>query len=209
MAKSKRSRKEMIESNPTAMVRYWKGLEYVRQQYEDVRDFQTECRVYWGPTGSGKTYHVNELVQGSEVFYLTKAMATAGQVWWDGYEDQPIVVLEEFYGWIPVSILLNMINSTPFKVPVKGGSRSFLAKTVYITSNSSPSTWYKMEEVDAAVKAAYNRRFTPPFGFVFYVGYGPNKDQKFCTCKDDQCWRQHESIDDDEGDRAFADGLRF
>lgn len=191
MAKSNKSRKLMIEANPTGVMRYYKGLEYIRAQYEPKRDFQTECVVYWGPTGSGKTYHVNHQVAEREVFYLTKAMASGSTVWWDGYNGQDTVVIEEFYGWIPVNVLLNIINTAPFTVPIKGGSRSFLAKRVYITSNASPATWYK--DLPPSVAAAFKRRFTAPVGHVFFIGYGEERDQKFCACKDDECFKEHDS----------------
>jgi len=192
MAKTNKSRKAMIDANPTGVMRYYKGLEYIRSQFEPSRNFQTEAIVYWGPTGSGKTYHVNHLCEGREVFYLTKAMASSNQVWWDGYNGQDTVVIEEFYGWIPVNVLLNIINTAPFTVPIKGGSRSFQAKRVYITSNAPPDSWYK--DLPPAVAAAFKRRFMAPVGHVFFVGYGDDYSQEFCDCAIDDrasCFRQH------------------
>jgi len=208
MAKTRKSRKSMIEANPSGVVRYFKGLEYVRSQYAARRDFQTEVIVYWGPTGSGKTYHVKELLGDEEAFFLTKAMVTSNQVWWDGYEDQETIVLEEFYGWIPINVMLSLINTTPFTVQVKGGSRSLMPRRVFITANEPPGKWYK--EQAPSVAAAFKRRFMAPIGHVFFLGYGENKDEDYCKCtlaERSTCFREHREVCEPSSS-CFATGFR-
>lgn len=200
MIQSGDSRRQVAEQYPSVAVRYHRGLEYVRELYTVPRDWPTEAIVYWGPTGSGKTYHVNELV-GINAFFLTKsATAGSGQVWWDGYENQETIVIEEFYGWLPVTTVLNLINSQPFTVQVKGGTRSIVAKRVFFTSNVNPCTWYK--ELPPSVDQALKRRLSPPFGHVFFLGYGEKKDQAFCDCNSDDCWKVHEV------EAAWAPGMK-
>lgn len=180
-------------------MRYHRGLEYIRSLYLKDRSWETEAIVYWGPTGSGKTYHVKELV-GQNTFYLTKSAATNGNVWWDGYEDQEDIVIEEFYGWLPVTTLLNLINSQPFTVQVKGGSRSIVAKRVFFTSNIDPFSWYK--ELPASVEQAFRRRLSAPFGHVFFLGYNDDKLGKFCDCNSNDCWKVHQV------DESWAVGMK-
>lgn len=68
MAKDQKPWKDIIEENGGAVIRYHRGLQFIRSEYEPLRDFQTECVVYWGPTGSGKSFHVKELIEGQRAF---------------------------------------------------------------------------------------------------------------------------------------------
>ena len=61
-----------------------------------------------------------------------------------------MVVLDDFYGWLKYSQLLNLLDRYPMQVEVKGAKREFLAKEIIITSNKSPVEWYDSEKVDIA-----------------------------------------------------------
>lgn len=63
--------------------------------------------------------------------------------WWDGYEGQPVVVLDDYYAWLPWDTLLRICDRYPLLVETKGGQANFVPKTVIITSNTMPHMWYK------------------------------------------------------------------
>jgi len=63
--------------------------------------------------------------------------------WWDGYSGQPVVVIDEFYGWLGYDFLLRLLDRYSFAVETKGGSVSFTSKLVIFTSNKPPSEWYR------------------------------------------------------------------
>lgn len=66
-------------------------------------------------------------------------------VWWDGYEGQQLLILDDFTGWIPMTQLLNVLDGYPMTLNVKNG-RSMAAWTeVIITSNLHPKAWYRDE----------------------------------------------------------------
>lgn len=130
------------------------------------RDFQTQCLVYWGPTGTGKSRHAQEL-GGSSQYWLPPPEAN-GSVWWDGYDGQETVVIDEFYGWIRRDILQRILDRYPYQVQTKGGAVPFVAKRVIITSNQDPTRWYKKIGLGPALE----RRMEFPNGFVFFFGPG-------------------------------------
>ncbi len=69
--------------------------------------------------------------------------------WWDGYDGQEDVVMDDFYGWLKWSFLLNLLDRYPMLVPIKGGTKEFVAKRVFITSNKKPEMWYP-NQIDIA-----------------------------------------------------------
>lgn len=139
------------------------------------RDFHTEALVYWGPTGSGKSHHAREL-GGPGAFWLPKPRGQGA--WWDGYTGQDTVVVDEFYGWLPLDMLLRLVDQYPLSVETKGGSVQFVAKRIIITSNKPPDMWYQKISPDA-MPPALARRLTEPLGYVFYVGNNNQTEEDY------------------------------
>lgn len=133
---------ELQESNPSAYCRYYRGLTRMRfnHQRHQHRKFQpVDVTVYYGAAGTGKTRKVYE--EHPDVFSLAQ---TSGQIWWDGYEGQDTILIDDFYGWIKYGTLLKLLDGYPFSLQTKGGHTWKAWKRVYITSNNHPSDWYKM-----------------------------------------------------------------
>jgi hypothetical protein len=87
-----------------------------------------------------------------------------GGIWWDGYDGQEFVVVDEFEGWFPQVVFKNLINHTPLMVETKGGSVPFLAKTVIFMSNTDPSLWWKRGWAPGV-----QRRMQEPIGEIHLV----------------------------------------
>lgn len=109
-----------------------------------------ECFVYWGKTGTGKSRRAWEEA-GLEAY--CKDPRTK---FWDGYQDQENVVLDEFRGGIDVAHLLRWLDRYPVRVEIKGSSKPLVAKKIWITSNISPLMWYPL--IDEETLAALMRR---------------------------------------------------
>lgn len=182
------SLRDIAMDHSKTYVRNFRGVISLKNILAPKRDFQTIVLVYWGPTGTGKTRHAKEIA-GDDVFTLTHDMVngTSGQVWWDLYDGQSTVILEEFYGWIKMTQLFALIDSGALQVQTKGGSTSFRAERIIITSNKDPKEWYPKIQENPILAAAFNRRFMPPVGFVNYVGYGQRMDSPYCE-GDESCY---------------------
>jgi len=104
----------------------------------------------WGPPGTGKTRRVFREHGTSAVYKKLD-----GQ-WWDGYEGQDVVLFDDFYGTIPLSYLLQLLDGHPLSVNVRGSTRVAKWTKVYITSNRPFETMYPGEPAEKI--AALRRR---------------------------------------------------
>lgn len=69
--------------------------------------------------------------------------------WWDGYTSQETILLDDYYGDIPYSQFLKILDRYPLSVPIKGGFLYAQWNTVIITSNRHPDHWYIQGYTDA------------------------------------------------------------
>lgn len=146
-----------------AYVKYFKGIREYKKLKESVRDWLTEWEIHVGVPGTGKT----ELVKAN----YPEAYWKDTTKWWDYYEGQDVVVLDEFHGYIPYHQLLRLGDSTPLPVEFKGGSKQFLGKKVVLISNKFPWEWYAFEEHKLEKTALFRR-----IGEIYY--HRKDKDPK-------------------------------
>ncbi|AXQ66087.1 MAG: putative viral replication protein [Circoviridae sp.] len=142
---------EVARTNPEVFIRYGRGLrDYINVRgLVKPRDFKTKVIVVVGEPGSGKSKFANEY-EGS------KYWKPRGQ-WWDGYNGEDVVILDDFYGWMPYDELLRVGDRYPLKVQVKGAFVDFVSKVLIITSNKRPEEWYDKEKIPD--QSAMWRRF--------------------------------------------------
>lgn len=157
------SEKEIADSHFGTWCRAFRALNRYAVLTRGQRHFQTNVLVYWGPPGSGKSSHAHELA-GDDAYWLPRPAANSA-LWFDGYDGQKQVVIDEFYGWISRDMLCRLVDRYPLHVQTKGGSAIFMAERIYITSNHPPDWWYKRVGLGPLV-----RRLAEPIGYVYYVG---------------------------------------
>lgn len=127
------------------------------------RNWPTFTQVIWGAPGLGKTRKALELA-GPDAYWLPRP---AGQTaWFDNYIGQETIVIDEFYGWLPLDLLCRLLDRYPMQVETKGGSTMMLARKVIITSNVPPAQWYKLppERLNALF-----RRLSMPLGTIEHM----------------------------------------
>jgi len=95
--------------------------------------------VLWGPSGTGKSKLAYELseAQGGE-FY---AKVPFNQ-WWDGYEGESLVLIDEYAGQWPLDYLLVILDRYRVRAEIKGTTWPLAATKFIITSNLHPLDWY-------------------------------------------------------------------
>ncbi len=120
------------------------------------RKKQPEIVILCGKTGSGKSqFCVKEYPDA----YWVNPPTVSGKVWWGNYHSQDVCVLDDFHaGWFPLTMLLRLLDSTPYMVHPKGHETIFNSGVLVFTSNIDPRDWYKNFKGDAKHKKALERR---------------------------------------------------
>jgi len=137
---------EMIQEFPKQFVRYHRAYDRILQevQRKEAKTLQREltCYAYYGPPGTGKTRKVYEDYPGQVYSLQTHGQSST---WFDGYVDEKVLLLDDFYGWIPLHTLLQYLDRYPLRLPVKGGFTYAKWEIVIFTSNRHPDKWWQKE----------------------------------------------------------------
>ncbi len=125
---------------PEQFVRQYRGINALREELEVHRDWDMKVEIYYGPTGTGKSwmaFHNNP-----EAYSVTWP-AKGGTWWWPGYDGQEVVILDEFRHQISLTKMLKLLDRYHEYVQYKGGHRKFTSKKLIFTTNIEPmSSWY-------------------------------------------------------------------
>lgn len=102
-----------------------------------------------GIAGSGKSYSAHAEAKAylasnniDEEPYDLMLPSKGDKLWFEDYNGESVVIIDEFYGQIDIDKFKNLIDEHPCKVNVKNGFAQFLAKRVYITSNTKWQNWW-------------------------------------------------------------------
>lgn len=125
---------EIAEQHFGPWLRYYKGFREYQKLRQRHRDWKTEVIVFWGKSGTGKSRSCME--EAPNAYWKTR------DEWWDAYEGERDVIIDDFYGWLPYDFLLRLMDRYPLDVAAKGGFRRMVAKRLFITSNKAPEDWY-------------------------------------------------------------------
>lgn len=126
---------------PHVLARYFTGLSRIAATI--TGPFRPDLRVISliGSTGIGKSFAIRDRFD--DVFV---PMYGNGGLWFEGYNEQKVLILEEFRGQIQLQRLLALLDPYPQRVECKGGSHALHARIIFITSNSRPQDWYEDQQ---------------------------------------------------------------
>jgi len=122
----------------SSFVRYNRGFSFYQMLTAPKRDWTMEILVIWGESGVGKSRYCHDNYPGG----YWKSKNSGKQQFWDGYQGEDTVIIDEFYGWLPWDYLLRLTDRYPWDLDSKHGTLRCSAKTIIFTSNRHPKDWY-------------------------------------------------------------------
>lgn len=133
---------DVMDKEPQIYCQYRKGLidifsRKVELQIPEIRD--VDVHVYWGITGSGKTYKAR---MENPDYYQMRYINKGDRLFFDGYKGQKTLIIDEFYGQVPYALMLQLLDKYKLQVDIKGGTTWAQWTKVIITSNQPPQQWY-------------------------------------------------------------------
>ena len=111
-----------------------------------VRRKQVDIYYIEGDTGIGKTYGIFKMFPDAY-----RPIVSGDKIWFDGYNGEKTLLLDELRGGIKLSFLLQILDPYPLKVEVKGGTVNAEWERVFITTNTPPEKWYPRISMDDPV----------------------------------------------------------
>lgn len=131
---------EILDEDPMTYHVYGRTLEKIQDKRlrQCVRTWVTKGEWYYGATGTGKSRKAFEGFA-PETHYIVPN----DNGWWDTYQGQETVIIDEFRGAIPYAFLLQLMDRYPLTVKRRGKEPiQFLAKKIIITSSMHPAEVY-------------------------------------------------------------------
>lgn len=142
---------EVADANFATFCRFHKAFgkyKEIKQIADNPKWRNVRVVLIQGPTGTGKTRYADGLagykIQGSQL------------TWWDGYEGEEIVLIDEYNNDVRITQLLALLDGYKLRLAIKGGFTWANWKTIYITTNLR----YLHEKAGQGHRDALARRIT-------------------------------------------------
>lgn len=134
---------EIAEEYPGDVIRYHRGISYLRGLYERPRTWKTNVFWWYGPTGTGKSFEAYQRFP--EAYWKMGC-----NKWWDGYRGESAVIIDDYRPDLcTFAELLRLLDRYPYRVEFKGGSSQFVARDLVITCPKHPrDMWATRTEED-------------------------------------------------------------
>lgn len=137
MIQSGSTMKTIAQQMPEVIVKYHKGLLYLKSLQEQSKYKPKKVGLFYGMTGSGKTLTAHEELDDLYTVFDIKTP------WFDGYQGESSVLMDECgIGMMNYNYLKRILDGYRMDVPIKGGSVAWTPDTIILTSNIPLEEWY-------------------------------------------------------------------
>lgn len=172
----KKRKRELVEDHAVILCKYPRFYNDLKAMYRPTRPVDFEMKVYLliGPPGCSKTRSVYEAYKGDNKDDLWDSPLNNGTIWFDGYDEHPAALFDDFAGaasHMRLDNFLCLIDRYAKRGPIKGSHCWWLPEVVFITTNIYPRDWWKWEGREIQYQALA-RRFTAVFDFFEYEENG-------------------------------------
>lgn len=141
---------EIAIEAPDMFVKYSRGLKLLREETQVHRNSDKAQKVMylWGLAGVGKTRIPTTLFK-NDVYIKD------GTMWWDNYDHEKCVLIDDFDGKWPFRDLLRLLDRNAYQGQFKGGYVKINSDYIFITCEFPPEHFWENNEL-----AQVTRRIT-------------------------------------------------
>lgn len=135
------SYEELMFDYPDMFLRYSRSFEKMFNAVLTPRDKNKPPEVHWrwGKAGVGKTRFVEE--KHPSIYQKDNTL------WWDGYNQQEAIIIDDFDNSIPYRTLLRILDRYAYQGQIKGGYVQLNSPYIYITCEFPPDSYWTANEL--------------------------------------------------------------
>ena len=134
--------REVARAHPVQFIKFNRGLHSLVQMMSEPRrlDMMPRCFVMFGGTGTGKSARAWGLSGTFPTGMYAKSAALGN--WWDMYQGEEAVFLDEFRGQMTITDFLQLVDVYPWISQNKGGTVNHRGSTFIFASPVNPLEWW-------------------------------------------------------------------
>lgn len=137
----------VAREHPETFVRNHRGLRELaytlRQEEAQSKLRNVTIIVLYGTPGAGKSHVCFQLAQRLKlVAYPVTPPNKGGPVWFNGYNGEKMIIMDDFSDWMDYQPLLRLTDKYPYQVQSKGGMIWAEWNLVVFTSMAHWQSWY-------------------------------------------------------------------
>lgn len=129
--KARESIEQFVTLNGAAWVKYHKGLQSLAYYSDGHREEKPYVMWIYGDAGKGKTKFCVDK-------HPTSHYIKDGTQWWDGYEHEEAIIIDDFDGKWPYRDFLRLLDRYKYQGQYKGGYIKINSPFIYITCEYPP-----------------------------------------------------------------------
>jgi len=142
--------REVYESDRVTFIFHHAGVKSAMAVEEKIlcpKIREVTVSVLCGNAGTGKSHQAVEICNSMNMEYFICNSPQGNLLWWDGYDREPAIIIDDFKGWIKPHDLFRILDKYEYRLPTKGAMRYAFYTHVFITSNYHPREWYNDEVI--------------------------------------------------------------
>lgn len=132
--------KQIYQEHFIASSKYHQFFKEYKRVCTEPRSQAPLVEWIYGPTGTGKSHYA--LTQEGRKYWM------GAEKWFDDYDNEDILVMDEYHAQFKYSYLLRLLDKYPLLVEVKHGHVQFTSSRIIILSNKAPWEFYTHCDLD-------------------------------------------------------------